>query len=39
MSAIGLVGRSQVPQSHIFKIMGGGPIDFFGSEILVKSDF
>ena len=26
MSAIGLVGRSQVPQSHIFKIMGGGGV-------------
>ena len=29
----------QGPHSHILMTGGGGPSDFFGSEILAKSDF
>ena len=32
------VSRSQGPHSYIFMMGGGGPSDFFGSEILAKSD-
>ena len=31
-------GEGQGPHSHIL-MTGGGPSDFFGSEILAKSDF
>ena len=32
------VATAQGPHSHIL-MTGGGPSDFFGSEILAKSDF
>ena len=36
----GTNSKSQGPHSHIFMTGGGGgPSDFFGSEILVQSDF
>ena len=31
--------ESQGPHSHILMKGGGGPSDFFGSEILAQSDF
>ena len=31
--------QSQGPNSHILMMGGGGPSEFFGSEILAKSNF
>ena len=31
--------NTQGPHSHILMTVGGGPSDFFGSEILAQSDF
>ena len=33
------MATAQGPHSHILMTGGGGPSDFFGSEILAKSDF